>query len=39
MTKGLGGIMVWTLDTDDFLGRYDEESYSVIRTVKQILNN
>ncbi|KAJ8962573.1 hypothetical protein NQ318_000966 [Aromia moschata] len=38
-SKNLGGIMVWSFDTDDFLGICDNENYPLLRTIKRTLNS
>lgn len=36
--QNLGGMMVWTLDTDDFRNKCSEGTYPILKTIKDNLN-
>lgn len=35
--EGFGGIMIWSIDMDDFRGHCSEEKYPLINSMKQEL--
>lgn len=37
-SKQLGGVMTWSLDTDDFLGICGHGKYPLINKMKEVLN-
>lgn len=37
-TMGLGGMMMWSIETDDFLGRCHNEKYPLLNTIKRVMN-
>lgn len=37
-SMGLGGMMMWSIETDDFLGRCHQEKYPLLNTIKRVLN-
>lgn len=39
MLKGLAGAMVWSLNTDDYAGKYHKDSFPLTRAVKMVLND
>jgi len=38
LSKGLGGAMLWSIETDDFSARFHEETYVLTRTIYMLLN-
>ncbi|KAL1464984.1 hypothetical protein WDU94_004582 [Cyamophila willieti] len=39
MTKGLAGAMIWSLNNDDYNGRYHKTPFPLIRRIKKVLND
>lgn len=37
-SMGLGGMMMWSIETDDFLGRCHGEKYPLLNTIKRTLS-
>lgn len=37
-SMGLGGMMMWSIETDDFLGRCHNEKYPLLNTIKRVMN-
>lgn len=37
-SMGLGGMMMWSIETDDFSGRCHNEKYPLLNTIKRVLN-
>lgn len=38
-TMGLGGVMMWSIETDDFHGHCHGEKYPLLNTIKRVLND
>lgn len=38
-SMGLGGVMMWSIETDDFHGKCHGEKYPLLNTIKRVLNN
>lgn len=37
-SMGLGGMMMWSIETDDFLGKCHQEKYPLLNTIKRVMN-
>ncbi|XP_022910902.1 acidic mammalian chitinase-like [Onthophagus taurus] len=37
--KKLGGMMVWSIDTDDFAAYFNTTNFPIVNTIKNVLNN
>lgn len=38
LDQGLGGVMVWSIDTDDFMGQYIDVKYPLLTSIYNTIN-